>query len=159
MLVLTNGMTTTGREKAVQAALDKRLEEIGEHVSISRFIWKYANLRTRFAYAHRLAMYFRWLRAKGVTLDPDELVKDNLNCVFESGPVDVATKRRHTDWLNQYANTYLVEKGVSVSERKVSAAAIVKFYQRNDSLLRGLLTGRRESGFNQIRAGPCLGGF
>lgn len=74
---------------------------------------------------------------EGVLLGPDELTQDNLVCVFRSDPVDVATKRRHTDWLNDYINGYLIEKGFSESKRMVAASAIRGFYQTNDSALFG----------------------
>lgn len=64
-------------------------------------------------------------------------MSDNLRCFFESKPVDVKTKRRHTDWLDDYINSYLVSKGLSESKRKVSTAAIQQFYTKNDSKLFG----------------------
>jgi hypothetical protein len=33
---------------------------------------------------------------KGASMGPDELILDNLRCVFETGPIDVQTKRKHT---------------------------------------------------------------
>ena len=57
-------------------------------------------------------------------MDPDELVKDNLECVYNSSPTDVKTKRRHTDWLDEYVNDYLLNRGVGT--KRASAAAAVK---------------------------------
>ncbi len=67
----------------------------------------------------------------------DELIKDNLTCVYESKATDVETKRKHTDLLLQYTNTYLVEKGNGYSSRHRKAAAVRQFYLRNDSPLFG----------------------
>lgn len=73
-------------------------------------------------------------------MPPDELVVDNLRCIFESGPVDVETKRKHTDWMNDYINAYLVERDFSDSKRLCAAAAIKGFYKANDSQLFGDFT-------------------
>jgi len=42
-----------------------------------------------------LALYLRWLRSKGVAMGFDELVMDNLRCVFESRPTDVDEEKAH----------------------------------------------------------------
>ena len=81
--------------------------------------------------------YFRWLREKGIALTPDELVQDNLVCVFKSDPTDTITKRKHTTWLLEYVNVYMKEEGYSQTYRVVAAAAVRKFYERNDSELFG----------------------
>ena len=36
-----------------------------------------------------LFMYFRSLKKNGVTLSPDELVVDNLRCIYKSEPEDL----------------------------------------------------------------------
>ncbi|MDG6909310.1 MAG: tyrosine-type recombinase/integrase [Nitrososphaerota archaeon] len=100
-----------------------------------RFLGKYGNLRTRLGYTIALGQYFGWLKAQGVKMDPDELVKDNPNCVFRSEPVDVQTKRRHTDWLDRYVNGVL--KGSRSDSLRRITAAVVMFYKRNDSPLFG----------------------
>lgn len=82
-------------------------------------------------------MYFVWLREKGVALTPDQLIEDNLRCVFESAPTDVARKRKHTDWLDEYVNYRLLEIHRSESRRRQVASAVSQFYKWNDSPLFG----------------------
>jgi integrase len=115
----------------------RALEQIGPSEGVTRFLSKYGNVRTKAVYVEHLKLWFMWLRRKGVELSPDELLRDNLQCVFESGPTDVGTKRRHTDWLNDFVNSYMVERGSSESHRREAAAAVKMFYKRNDSLLFG----------------------
>lgn len=124
-------------EKKAQNALDGFLAEIGPSKAVERFLSGYGNVRTKAAYACELALYFRWLKGKGVTLSPDALVTDNLECVYESKPTDVLAKRRHTDLLNEYVNVHLIQREDSESKRSLAAAAIRSFYESNDSALFG----------------------
>jgi integrase len=115
------------------------IKELGPDKSIERFFRKLSKANTRKAYSHALVLYFRWLRTqRGVALSPDELVRDNLTCVFSSQPEQVETKRRHTDWMDEYLNKYSTEvKQYSDSQRGLIYAAISQFYKRNDSPLFG----------------------
>ena len=125
-------------EEVVATVLRHQLEKIGPSVSVDRFLSGYGNVRTKAAYAGRLAAYLGWLRdEKGVTMSPDELILDNLRCIPSSDPTDVLTKRRHTDLMGEYVNKYLIERGVSESLRGVTTAAIRQFYLTNDSPLFG----------------------
>ncbi|MDA4113568.1 MAG: site-specific integrase [Thaumarchaeota archaeon] len=117
--------------------LDRTLKRIGPSEAVRRFLSKYGPVTTRRDYAESLLKYFVWLKTIGVTLMPDELITDNLMNVFKSDPTDVATKRRHNDWLLQYVNGYSIEKGFSQGYRVHAATVIRKFYARNDSSLHG----------------------
>jgi integrase len=131
------GRYLTPWELKMQARTEKLLLAWGRYESIMRFMRKISKVSTRFCYLLMLDQYFRWLRdAKAVTMDPDELVKDNLECVYSSQPTDVRRKRRHTDWLDEYVNDYLLNKGVG-TKRASAAAAVKVFYRRNDSQLVG----------------------
>jgi len=66
-------------------------------------------------------------------MDPDEQVMDNLRCIYESKAVDVATKRRHMDWLDQFINDYLKNRKIVDTSRYVAASMMKGFYERNDS--------------------------
>src|SRR5215831_9121494 len=94
----------TYRERELRHQIEKYLETWGIYESVERFTRKYGKLTTRREYLCDLDLYFRWLPTVGVSLNPDELVKDNLRCVYESKATDVGTKRRHTDLLDRYAN-------------------------------------------------------
>jgi integrase len=118
-------------------ALENFLRELGPSPCVERFLGGYGNVRTKTAYAGHLAMYLRWLKQKGVALTPDQLVQDNLRAVFESAPTDVLAKRKHTDLLGEYINSYLIERGLGDSTRNIAVAAIRGFYQANDSPLFG----------------------
>ncbi|MDA4120132.1 MAG: hypothetical protein OK436_06050 [Thaumarchaeota archaeon] len=126
--------STDRRWKRREAAL---LRTIGEHESVARFMRKYGNQRSRVAYLDALAGYLERLVDQGVRMDPDALIADNLTCVFGSGPLDVATKRKHTDLLDHYVNGFLVKQGLRETTRKTRAAAIIQFYKRNDAPLFG----------------------
>jgi integrase len=117
--------------------LEKRLEEIGPSEAVARWLSKYGPVQTKLAYAFGLAHYLRWLRTIGVSMSPDELVLDNLRCVFDSKSTDVEAKRKHTDWMNQYVNDFLLKREDSESKRTLASAAIKMFYKRNDSPLFG----------------------
>ena len=108
-----------------------------ESESVARFLSRYGNIRTKSSYAVHLDLYFRWLKDKGNFRTPDQLILDNLACVFKSDAMDVKTKRRHTDWLGEYVNAYLLEEGRSESKRRAASAAICEFYKKNDSRLFG----------------------
>lgn len=110
-----------------QTALPKGIVPLLSSKSVERFIMKYAKASTRRGYLGSLARYFNWLRkAKGMTLTPDELILDNLKCVFESGATDILRKRRHLD-LDEYINQYLVSKGDKDSGRITAARALAIF--------------------------------
>jgi hypothetical protein len=64
--------------------------ERGDSKAVQKFLNKYGKDITKRAYSISLALYLRWLRKQGVTLSPDELVVDNLRCVFESPATDIA---------------------------------------------------------------------
>ena len=129
-----------GAEKKSEQSLASKLREIGPSRAVTRFFQKYGNVRTKATYAVELALYLRWLKSRGVTMGPDALVQDNLICVFKSDAVVVETKRRHTDWLNDYVNGYMMEKEFSESKRLCAAAAIKGLYKANDSILFGDFT-------------------
>ena len=124
------------REK--RRTYEKILVKMGPSKAMSLFLSKYGNDNTKCGYVVELSAYFRWLReSQGVTMTPDELVLDNLKAIYESKAVDVAAKRRHTDWLNGYTNGYLLEQGFSESKRHIATNAIRQFYEKNDSSLFG----------------------
>ena len=106
---------------------------------MERFLRTCGPLTTKKQYSNAIQLYLRWLREeKGVTMNPDELMLDNLRCIFESKATDVTTKRKHTDLLDEYINGYLLDKkGQSETARGVKAAAIKGLYRVNDSLLFG----------------------
>jgi ATP-grasp domain len=131
------GNFLTPWEVKLQAKTERLLLTWERYESVRRFMRKISKVATRFAYLSMVNQYMAWLReAKGVTMDPDELVRDNLVCVYNSPPTDVKTKRRHTDWLDEYVNDYLLNRGVG-TKRASSAAAVKMFYKRNDSQLVG----------------------
>jgi hypothetical protein len=131
------GNNLTPWEVKLQAKTERPLLAWGGHESVRRFMRKISKPATRYAYLSMLSQYMAWLReAKQVSMDPDELVKDNLECVYNSPATDVRTKRRHTDWLDEYVNDYLLSRGVG-TKRASAAAAVRMFYKRNDSQLVG----------------------
>jgi integrase len=78
-------------------------------------------------------------------MTPDQLLKDNLECVFNSGATDVITKRKHLDWLDSYINRHMVDRGLARGSREVHAAIISQFYEKNDSQLWGHFSVSREA--------------
>lgn len=114
----------------IQAAL-------GNGEAVGRFAMKYGNPGSKLNYLSILKHYFAWLKSRGMTLSPDELVTDNLVCVFKSDPTDVRTKRRHRDLMNEYLNVHLKEAGLSLSYRRSAVSVISGFYRANDSELFG----------------------
>lgn len=130
---VTGGQSERHAEQRLAAAL----REMGQSRAVGRFLQKYGNVRTRAHYACDLHLYLRWLKSQGLYMPPDDLVKDNLVCVFRSDPVDVEMKRKHTDWPSGYISGYLIEKGASKSKRDVASSAVRGFYRTNDSALFG----------------------
>ncbi len=126
-------------EQKAEEEAARWIKELGPYESVERFFRKLSKSNTRKAYSHALVLYFRWLRhEKGIELTPDELTKDNLQCVFGSKPVEVEIKRRHTDWMDEYLNRYAVDvKHYSDSQRGLIYASISQFYKRNDAQLFG----------------------
>lgn len=94
----------TSQQLKNEREVRKYLDELGNSVAVARLIDRYGKVSTRRVYLVSLVLYFRWLKNLGVVLSPDELVTDNLTCVFHSDPADVGTKRKHTDWLSRYVN-------------------------------------------------------
>jgi integrase len=128
----------THREREVRLQVERLLAKWGRYESVQRFIRKYGKPNTKAGYLADLDLYFRWLDSEGVKLTPDELIRDNLKCVFGSAPEEVQTKRKHTDWLDRYANRYLVEQlGAGEVTRHRKSAAIRQFYARNDAPMFG----------------------
>jgi hypothetical protein len=130
----------------MQAAIEKQnsrrlvhyLTKIGDSQAVAHFLSGYAKPNTKRIYSYQLARYFTWLKeAKGVGMTPDELITDNLRCVFETGPIDVQTKRRHTAWMNEYVNVRLLAEDWPENARANAASVIKKFYETNDSALFG----------------------
>ncbi|MGD0476930.1 MAG: hypothetical protein ABSB29_02045 [Nitrososphaerales archaeon] len=83
-----------GAEKRAENSLRSKLKESGPGRSVDLFLNRYGNIRTKATYAIELALFLRWLKQKDIRMTPDELVKDNLVCVFKSDPIDAPTKRR-----------------------------------------------------------------
>ncbi|MGA2665113.1 MAG: site-specific integrase [Nitrososphaerales archaeon] len=124
-----------------EAEIKKALEQLGNGEAVRRFFSSYGNARTKRAYCTHLASYFAWLReTKGVTMDPDQLVKDNLINIYRSEPEDVASKRKHRGLLEEYVNEEMVRQGFAEMSRMVLASAVSNFYSKNDSPLFGKVT-------------------
>jgi integrase len=115
--------------------LEKYTQKIGPSECVRRFLQCYAKVRVQRIYALHLLMYFRWLKKNGVGLSPDELVVDNLRCIYRSEPEDVVKKRKHRALLEDYLNQELGHH--SESHRRLAMAAVKGFYERNDNLLFG----------------------
>lgn len=107
--------------------------------SVRRFMSRYGKLSTKYCYLNRLDYHMRWLKeSAGVTLSPDELISDNLSCVFKSpDPTEVKAKRRHTDLLSSCVNDYMVKRGYALNNRSGMASVMIEFYKANDSPLFG----------------------
>lgn len=119
-----------------QKQLERALREIGKSEAVERFIRSFGNVRVKALYASHLSLYFRWLKSK-TPMTRDELVVDNLRCIYKSEPEDVATKRKHRAWLEEYVNESM--KGRSHSYRVSLSQAVLGFYEKNDSPLFGKL--------------------
>jgi integrase len=128
--------TQLTRERKAEKGLAAYLKEMGQSRALDRFLGGYGNVRTRCNYAGVLCLYRRHLRSEGIRMTFDELVADNLKCVYESG-TDVETKRKHTDWMGEYLNVELVKQGRGQASRELAEAAIRGFYRSNDSPLFG----------------------
>ena len=124
-------------EKECENSVRRLRARIGESECVDRLLRKYGKPNTVRSYLLGLMRYFDFLKSIGVNMKPDDLILDNLRCLYSSGPVDVATKRKHTEWLDLFINKRLVEEGVSERTRWCFAAAIKQFYKRNDSPLFG----------------------
>ena len=120
-----------------EGALKRKLERMGPSRAMDTLLSKYGNLGTRLTYVYDLSLYFDWLKEKGITMTPEELVKDNLECVFRSDPTDVITKAKHTSWLDEFVNKHLIEQDCAESRRRHATAAVRAFYKRNNSPLFG----------------------
>lgn len=127
----------TQYEGQLERVGDQLLARIGEYQSVQRFLSRYGKVSSRTAALFHLNRYLAWLKAKGVGMTPDELITDNLQCVYESSAVDVARKRKHTDWLNEFVNTYLKDRKIADISRAMSASFAKRFYEANDSKLFG----------------------
>ena len=131
----------TSVEKQYTNELERRLRDLkamGPADSVDRFLRGYGKAGTKRAYSANLLHFLKWLRnVKGVLLSPDAVIQDNLVCVFKSDPTDTTAKRRHTDYLSEYVNSVLVEKGSPESYRNSVASTVKRFYQSNDSPLFG----------------------
>ncbi len=127
----------TASERYLQKEVERKLKEIGPSEAIDRLLSKYGSTSTKKNYLTAVALFLRWLRVRGIGLTPDQLVKDNLVCIFNSDPTDVHTKRKHTDWLDLFVNGQMLEKGYSESHRRLCAAGVAQLYKRNDSPLFG----------------------
>ncbi len=123
--------------KYMDSDLNRLLARWGRFSSVQRFLTKYGKVNTKRGYLFQLDRYYRWLQSERITQSPDELIIDNLKCVFETSATDVDTKRRHTDWLNTFVNVHLLGRGIPESSRVIAASAIKQFYKRNDSPLFG----------------------
>jgi hypothetical protein len=104
-------------EGIAEADIERSLGELAKNEAVSRFMTSYGNLRTRRAYAAHLANYFRWLKTKGLDLAPDQLIVDNLRCIYHSEPEDVASKRKHRALLEEFANVNMIERGFAEISR------------------------------------------
>ena len=84
-----------GIEAQTERRLGKILGEIGESPAMKRFLSGYGKVRTKSLYVECLVLYRRWLREKkGVDFSFDAPVRDNLENVFGSDPVDVRRSGR-----------------------------------------------------------------
>lgn len=130
-------METAGKKDQARS-VERHLKRIGPSQAVDTFLARYAKLNTKRIYVYQLDRYLKWLReSKNVVMTPDELITDNLKCVFETQAVDVATKKRHMAWMDEYVNLVLVSQGWPESGRANAATTVKKFYQTNDSPLFG----------------------
>ena len=129
------GSRKMGVEREYENICRNALKEIGETESVKRFLSNYGNWRTKAIFACELRLYLRHLKGLGVGMTSDKLITDNLQCVSKSDPIDVKTKRRHTDWLSGYVNDHLLKGGSSDAHRELLESVIKTFYKRNDSPL------------------------
>ncbi|HVC27347.1 MAG TPA: hypothetical protein VND40_04230, partial [Nitrososphaerales archaeon] len=130
-------MSITLVEAQARREVERSLRSIGPSESVERFLNSYGKVRVRAVYGAHLSRYFDWLKEKGILLTPDELIRDNLGCIYRSEPEDVATKRKHRAWLEEYVNVKMAD--ASNSYRRVGASVVKGFYDRNDSPFYGKL--------------------
>lgn len=139
MSPLESGYTklmTTRAELERDSSLKRALATLGGSEAASRYIATYGKVGVKAQNAFILGRYHRWLREeKGARLSLDEMIRDNLICVWKSDPVDVDMKRRHRAWLEEFVNVKLA--GRSLSYRRGTASVIKGFYEKNDSPLFG----------------------
>jgi integrase len=138
-IVKTQDKPLVGYQRRVDLAVKGNLAKIGgPYRSVETFLRTCGPLTTKKQYTNAVMLYLRWLKEeKGIAMNPDDLMLDNLRCIYESAATDVATKRKHTNLLDEYINGYLLERGQSEAARMVKAAAIKGLYRTNDSHLFG----------------------
>jgi hypothetical protein len=125
-IAFTGMMSTATTAELAARDLSKRLDEIGPSEAVAHFVRSYAKVTVQSLYALHLCLYFRWLRnKKGVEMTPDELVRDDLRCIYKSEPEDVATKRRRRALLEEYVNQELITSHSESYRRQATAAAKV----------------------------------
>jgi hypothetical protein len=75
---LSNRMSAmmTSRERSFAMEAEMKLKEISPSVVVGRLLAKYGPVSTTKNYLVAIALCLRWLKGKGVTMFPDELVKD-----------------------------------------------------------------------------------
>ncbi len=130
------GRSTPTVIRRAQKALENNLRKIGPSEAVKRFLSSYGKVRVQSVYSLHLLLYFRWLKGSGTTnLAPDELITDNLRCIYRSEAEDVAQKRKHREWLETFVNKEL--EGYAMSYRAGAASTVKKWYERNDSPLFG----------------------
>ncbi len=119
--------------------LAHNLAKIGPSEAVDRYLRSYGKVRVRAAMSFRLMIYFRWLKTKGLSqLSPDELIIDNLRCIAKAEPEDVATRRRHREWIERFVNEELKDRSMTYGIG--IASTVSKFYEKNDSQLFGRIS-------------------
>ena len=137
-LPFASRMSTTLVEAQARREVERNLRSIGPSESVERFLNSYGKVRVRATYGAHLSRYFDWLRQKGVSLNPDELIRDNLRCIYRSDPEDVALKRQA-----QGVARRICERPVGRPSEFLPACCVLRcegFYDRNDSPFYGKLS-------------------
>lgn len=146
----------TGRPRALEIAerdYKTFLELMGNDEAVLRFLNRFGNIGTRRSYAWQLYKYFGFLKRKGIAMSPSELLSDNLVCVYRSQDVDVATKRKHREWLAEFCNVVMLSEGIADTTRIGIASTVSNFYESNDSPLFGkVVVSRRPA----VEGAPAL---
>ncbi len=138
-------------EREYENTCRNALREIGESEAVNRFLSKYGNWRTKAIYACEIKLYLRNLKTDlKVDLTADQLVKDNLECIFNSDATDVRAKRKHTDWLSEYVNEYLIRRGTSDAHRELAASVAALLVMRTRILRRFAKTPIRQVAFADL---------
>jgi integrase len=138
-----NNAVLTGRmqvryEGQRERSGEKLLASLGDSRAVERMMTRYGKTNSKTTILFHLTRYLKFLREeKGVLMTPDELITDNLRCVCNSEATDVQRKRKHTDWLDEFVNRVLVERGIVDSSRYITASVVKQFYARNDSPMFG----------------------